>query len=97
MNACANECIDCSETPSTGVSSPSGGKKRQRKAGSVSVELIAGKVQAGRYRSSVAFESDARQMITQGKGPRSLSREQVHTCTVQVFHRLVSSSQVVST
>eukprot|EP00903_Cladosiphon_okamuranus_P009406 g8970.t1 len=64
-----------SENPSTGASSPSG-KKRQRKAGSVSVELIAGKVQAGRYRSSIAFESDARQMITQGKGPRSLSPEQ---------------------
>eukprot|EP00752_Nemacystus_decipiens_P010606 g9444.t1 len=66
-----------SETASSGASSPSGkSKKRNRKAGAVSVDLIAGKVQAGRYRSSVAFESDARQMITQGKGPRSLSPQQ---------------------
>lgn len=69
-------CIYCSENPPSGASSPSG-KKRARKAGAVSVGLIAGKVQAGRYRSTVAFESDARQMITQGKGPRSLSPEQV--------------------
>lgn len=82
------------ETPSTGASPPSG-KKRPRKAGAVSVELIAGKVQAGRYRSSVAFESDARQMITQGKGPRSLIPEQVRIYTWRFF-RFFSSRLVLS-
>lgn len=41
------------------------------------MELIASKVEAGRYRSAAAFESDARQLLTQGKGPRSISAEQV--------------------
>ncbi|CAN0225180.1 unnamed protein product [Ectocarpus sp. 4 AP-2014] len=57
-----------------GGSSPS--PKRPRKAGAVSADLLAKKVEAGRYRSATAFESDARQMLTRGKGPRSLSAEQ---------------------
>lgn len=48
------------------------------------MELIAAKVQSGRYRSTGAFESDARQLLTQGKGPRSLTPEQVG-----VFFRVV--------
>ncbi|CAM9304436.1 unnamed protein product, partial [Hapterophycus canaliculatus] len=55
---------------------PGNGAKRPRKAGAVTVDQIAIKVEAGRYRSAGAFESDARQMITQGKGPRSLCAEQ---------------------
>lgn len=68
----------CSGTPASataGGASPS--PKRPRKAGAVSADLLAKKVEAGRYRSATAFESDARQMLTQGKGPRSLSSEQV--------------------
>lgn len=53
--------------------------KRSRVSSACSVELIASKVEAGRYRSAAAFESDARQLLTQGKGPRSISAEQVGT------------------
>lgn len=53
--------------------------KRSRVSSTCSVELIASKVEAGRYRSAAAFESDARQLLTQGKGPRSISAEQVGT------------------
>lgn len=58
------------------ASSGAGLGKRSRLSAACSVELIAAKVESGRYRSTGAFESDARQMITQGKGPRSISPEQ---------------------
>ncbi|CAM9201270.1 unnamed protein product [Scytosiphon promiscuus] len=67
-----------SPTPSGSGSGGGGGNgaKRPRKAGAVTVDQITTKVEAGRYRSAGAFESDARQMITQGKGPRKLCPEQ---------------------
>lgn len=79
------------ETASTDGAPPS--TKRSRKAGSVNVEVISGKVEAGRYRSPGAFESDVRQMLTQGKGVRSLSPEQVWVwCTT--FRGIVLASRL---
>lgn len=62
-----------------GPSSPVLGK-RPRLPGACTVETVDAKVTAGRYRSTGAFESDIRQLLTHGKGPRSISTEQVSAC-----------------